>query len=413
MIEKITRIITLFILVLLSVFTSQISFAQTTPTETPPPTPDQAQTDDLNNKIKELEKKVADIKSEEKTLSSQISVMDSQIKLTEYRIQATEDQLATLEQDIDSADKKIDNLEGSLDNITKTLMDRISATYQLGTVQPLEMLLSSRSFTDFVNRANYVKIVQEHDKKLMYNTVQAKNDYVNQKEIFEEKKTKIVALKTQLENYTAELDNQKKEKQKLLAETQGSEANYQKLLNQARAQLAGFSRFTASQGGSSLLGSQTSCDDWGCYYNQRDSSWGGNALNGTQYSLASDGCLVTSVAMVYTHYGHRSVTPATINGISSNFASYYPAYLNKSVVADGRSSSRISVSLDSELSEGNPVIVGISYDGGPIADHCVVIISGSNGAYQMNDPYIPNGKNISFNSHYSVASIRSTEKLVL
>jgi len=409
MIEKTSRIVVLSAFVLALIFHTTLSFAQES--LTPTPTTDPAATQGVSDRIKELEKQLAAVKSEEKTLSSQISVMDNQIKLTEYRIQATGDQLDILEEDIDSADKKIDNLEGSLDSITKTLMDRISATYQLGTVQPLEMLLSSGSFTDFVNKTNYVKIVQEHDKKLMYNTVQAKNDYINQKAIFEEKKVKVVALKSQLEDYTAELDSQKSQKQKLLAETQGSEANYQRLLNQARAQLAGFSRFTANQGGSSLLGSQTSCDDWGCYYNQRDSSWGGSSLNGTQYTLASDGCLVTSVAMVYSHYGHRSVTPATINGVSSNFASYYPAYLNKSVSADGASSTRVSVSLDSELSQGRPVIVGVSYDGGPIADHFVVIISGSNGVYQMNDPYIPNGKNISFNAHYSVGSIRSTERL--
>src|SRR6185437_8535730 len=129
------------------------------------------------------------------------------------------------------------------------------------------------------------------------------------------------------------------------------------------------------------------------------------------YSIAEAGCLMTSMAMVYTHYGHRSVTPATINSNSGNFASYEPAYLLRTIVADGASSTRVASSIDSTLSSGNPVIVGVSYDGGPIADHFVVLISGSGGNYQMNDPFTPNGHNIAFTSHYSLGSIVEIDKV--
>lgn len=389
------------------------TFAQTpTPTGTVTPTPDTSgQVNDLNNKIKELESKVSDLQSQEKSLSSQISVMDNQMKLTQYRIDSTKQQIEELTKDIDSASEKIAHLDGSLTNITKTLLARISATYQLGNIQPLQLLLSSQNFTDFIDKTNYIHIVQAHDKELIYNTVQAKNDYANQKDIFEGKKKQVLALQTQLEDYTTQLDQEKSSKQRLLSDTQGSEANYQRLLAQARAQLAGFSRFVQSQGGASLLGNQTICDDWGCYYNQRDSQWGSVPLNNTQYSIASDGCLMTAMAMVYTHYGHRSVTPLTINSNPNNFASYEPAWLLKTIVADGTTATRVSSSIDGELSAGKPVIVGISYDGGPLADHFVVLISGSSGSYQMNDPYTENGHNIPFTSHYSVGSIREIDRI--
>jgi hypothetical protein len=117
------------------------------------------------------------------------------------------------------------------------------------------------------------------------------------------------------------------------------------------------------------------------------------------------------MAMVYTHYGHRGVNPLTINSNPSNFASYEPAWLQKTIVADGTTATRVSSSIDSELSAGKPVIVGISYDGGPLADHFVVLISGSGGNYQMNDPFTPSGNNISFTSHYSVGSIREIDRI--
>lgn len=339
--------------------------------------------------------------------------MDNQIQLTLYRINVVQEQINDTTLDIDTAGKKIKNLEGSLNNVTKVLLSRIVATYQSGEIEPLRILLASSNLQEFLSRENYLKIVQEHDKELLYNTQQAKVDYANQKNLLESKKKKILVLQVQLEDYNKELDSQKESKQKLLTETQGDEENYQRLLSQAKAQLEGFSRFTTNQGGASLLSGQTVCDDWGCYYNQRDTQWGGSSLNGTQYTLASDGCLVTAMAMVYTHYGHKSVTPATINSISSNFAAYYPAFLKKDIVADGTSSSRVYASIDNELSSGNPVVVGISYDGGPSPDHFLVLISGSNGNYKMNDPYTANGHNIPFTDKYSVGSIREIEKVAM
>lgn len=371
-----------------------------------------SQKDELNKKINELQNKISDLKTQESSLKSQIDVMDNQIQLTQYKINSVQQQINDTTLDIATAGNRIKKLEGSLHDVTKILLSRIKATYQAGEIEPVRILLASTDLRDYLSRENYLKIVQQHDKNLLYNTQQAKVDYANQKNLLETKKKKIVILQNQLKDYTAELDGQKNAKTTLLSETQGDEENYQRLLAQAKAQLEAFSRFTVNQGGASLLGSQTVCDDWGCYYNQRDSQWGGNSLNGTGYTLASDGCLVTSMAMVYTHYGHRSVTPQSINSNPDNFASYFRAWLKKDIVADGTPASRVTSSIDSVLSSGDPVVVGISYDGGPLPDHFLVLISGSSGNYMMNDPYTPNAHNIPFTDKYSVGSIREIEKVV-
>lgn len=363
---------------------------------------------DLQNRINELQAKVSQLAGEVKTLSSQIAVLDSQIKLTELRIESNKQQISDLVLDIDTTSKKISTLQNSLDNFTGVLLNRIVATYEVGSIQPFQILLSSNNATNFFSRLNYLKIAQEHDRKLIFETTQAKNDYANQRSILEDKKKKIETLKKQLEDYNTQLAQQKQSKKALLSETQGSEENYQRLLNQARAQLAAFSSFTAARGGASILSNQTVCDDWGCYYNQRDSQWGNTALNHTQFTIASDGCLVTSMAMVYTHYSHRGVTPLSINSDPNNFASYYPAFLRYTITADGATSSRVGSVIDGELNAGRPVIVGVGR--GP--DHFVVITKIQDGRYVMNDPFVPNGHNVFFTDHYSVSSISEVDKVV-
>lgn len=349
-----------------------------------------------------LSSKINEKRSQEKSLSSEISAMDNQIKLTEARIENTQEEIDVLLKDIDITKGKVNGLEKDIGGTTKALLGRIAAVYEVGRADPFQIFLTSSDINSFMTRLKYLRIVQIFDKKTVYAAEQSKVNYSNQQDILEQKQKEAEALNEQLQSYTKQLDSNKQSKQVLLSDTQGSEANYQRLLNQARAQLEGFTKFTQSQGGASLLSNQTKCDDWGCYYSQRDSSWGGNSLNGTGYTLASDGCLVTSMAMVYTHYGHRDVNPTTINSNSSNFASYYPAYLKYQISANGVSSSRVGASIDSSLANGDPVVVGVHAYGGT---HFVVLKSGSNGNYIMHDPYIANGSNINFSDHYSVSSI--------
>ncbi|MBI2195794.1 MAG: hypothetical protein HYU48_02000 [Candidatus Levybacteria bacterium] len=185
-----------------------------------------------------LKNKVSDLSSQVKTLSSQIAVMDNQIKLTEARIEANERQISDLVLDIDTTSKKITGLQESLDTLSQILVNRIKSTYVVGKTEPFQILLSSNDATNFLKRLNYLKIAQEHDRKLIIETAAAKNDYSNQKNILEDKKKQIEALKKQLEDYSAQLDEQKQSKKVLLAETQGSNAKYQDLLDQAQAELA-------------------------------------------------------------------------------------------------------------------------------------------------------------------------------
>jgi peptidoglycan hydrolase CwlO-like protein len=402
-------------------YSAVYAFAQTVPSATPTPTPSTAPsgsvtpaptTDDssgdsstvgqLSQEISNLQQKVSDLKSQGDTLSSQIGVMDNQIQLTQYKINATQGQIMSLTMDIDTAGKRMSTLEDSLTNVTKVMLSHIVATYQAGSASDMTVLLGSSDISDFVTKTNYLRFVQQHDQQLLYDTQQARVDYANQKDILEGQKKQVLALNTQLQSYTQDLASQKSAKQDLLTQTQGDEQTYSAMLAQAQAELAGFSRFTSGAGGSSLLSGQTSCDSWGCYYNQRDSQWGDLLINGQDgYTMAGYGCLITSLAMVSSHMGHN-VSPADIAASGGDNFAVNTAMLAKTITVDGVSITRNSISsLDSALQSG-PVIVGIYAYGGT---HFVVLKSGSNGNYVMDDPYIPNGHDINFTDHYSVSSI--------
>jgi peptidoglycan hydrolase CwlO-like protein len=250
--KHLTKVLCSLLFLLLS--GSYLANAQT-PTASPTPTTNKStQLGELSKKIAELEGKVSELKSQKASLSSQISVMDNQIKLAEFRIAATEKQIMDLTLDIDAATKRVKNLESSLDNVSKVLINRIVATYQAGGVEPMHVIFSSNDISDLITRANYLKIVQAHDKKLMYNAQQARNDYEHQKNIFEDKKAKIEALKTQLEAYNKQLDEERKNKENLLAQTKGSEARYQALLAETKAEYEAIQGIVSGRGKEGEIG---------------------------------------------------------------------------------------------------------------------------------------------------------------
>lgn len=410
MILKNLKIVFLLTIVLVFLFKfNGLSFSQTS-TPTPTPTINSQALSDLQNKINDLKNKINDLQGQEKTLSSQIAIMDSQIKLTSYRIEAAQDQIISLTLDIDTASKKVSSLQQALDESINVLLNRIVATYEVGTIQPLQVLLTSGNASDFLQRLNYLRLAQLHDKQLIYDTQQAKTDYANQKTIFQDKKKQVELLNNQLQSYTNELNQEKKAKNDLLSQTKGSEANYKSLLVQYQAQLSSLSNFASSRVGSGgqTIAHQEISDEWGKYYNQRDANWGNNLIGLSSEQVWRVGCLLTDFAMVSSHFG-GSISPGDVAANSGNFA-IGTAYFNKpGPSANGHSAeSRDNPSLQDlrdALNSGAAVIAGLSSNGGPYpshySDHWVVLRSVDGDSFRINDPWYEGAKNVSFNDHYS------------
>lgn len=231
-------LVTVFALGLL-LFNHHLIFAEPTPTPTPSSNDSKKKEEELKNKeqeIKDLENKIVDLKEKGKTLTSQITIMESQVRLTEARIYTAKQELSNLVLDIDTATKKIVSLEEALNSLTEVLMKRIVATYEAGTLKPFEVLLSSSNAPNYFLKLNYLEIAQLHDKRLIYDTQAAKNDYANQKKIFEEKKKRVETLQVQLERYNVQLVQERQDKQALLDVTKNDEKRYQDLLARAKAE---------------------------------------------------------------------------------------------------------------------------------------------------------------------------------
>ncbi len=223
-------------------------------TETPTPTPEESEEDvseeleEIQGKIEEYESKIDELQNEAKSLSSQIEIVDSQVALTELRVRETEKKIDNLKEDIDITEDKIYNLEGNIDGISKALLNRIVASYKYGSIEPWEVLLTSGNIDKFFTRLKYLKIVQHYDQKNIIEAEQSKVSYANQQDILVEKQEEAEQLSAQLDSYNEQLSAERQNKEYLLNETRGSEAEYQKLLAETRAEFLAIQGIIAGKG---------------------------------------------------------------------------------------------------------------------------------------------------------------------
>lgn len=188
--------------------------------------------------IEILSKKIGELGDQKKTLSNQISQFNNQIRLTQLKITEAQTTVDKLENEIGALGARIGNIATSVDKLEVLLKQRIVATYQQGFVSNLEIIVSSQNFSDFILRAQYLKQVQENDRKILTNLQQTKANYANQKDDREIKQAQIEESKKKLEALRADINYQKASKQALLIVTQNDESKFQKLLSQIQAEQA-------------------------------------------------------------------------------------------------------------------------------------------------------------------------------
>jgi len=385
-------------------------YAVTTATTTPQNQIDanEQQITDLNQEIAGYQSELTKVGANKSTLQTAINTLNIERKKIETEITVTQDQINTTELQVQGLGSKIYSTQETIAENEQEIGKYFRNIQEDDNQSLLEEVLSSNSIDEALTDIMTNIQIQDAIEDQVHALQTQKIGLANSQNAVEQKQNTLTSQKESLTSQQTSLATTKKTKDLLLAETDDEQSKYEALLTAAQAQLTSFSSFAQNAGGSGLLSDQTNCDAWGCYYNQRDSAWGNDPLNGTEYRIASDGCLLTSMAMVMTHYGFSDVTPATINANPNNFAPYYPAYLLDTITVDGTSATRTKTTIDATLATGNPVIVGIYAYGGT---HFVVLVSGSNGNYLMRDPYIANGDDINFTDHYSLKSIYEIDKV--
>lgn len=204
--------------------------------------------DDCANQIKEYEAKIGQLQEQKNTLSSQINLMNAKISLTTSKIKTTEYTIEKTGSEIESLGEKIVGLNSSLDYLTRVLLEKIVESYKNKGVTTLDILLDSQNAGVLGNKIKYLDVAQNSDRRLAFRLQQTKENFEEQKNLREEKKTQLEELTKTLSRQKIDLDNQKVAKQQLLTITKNDEKTYQSLLAKAQSEYAAIQGIVAGSG---------------------------------------------------------------------------------------------------------------------------------------------------------------------
>lgn len=213
------------------------------------------QIEDLNNQIKQYQDKIKELAGQRQTLAATVNYLNSQISLTQVQITKTQAELGILEKDINALGDRIADLNTSLDDLSQILVRHVRGTYSQSRLNdPVYLFFTSQGFTEFINRYQYLKAVQNNDKKIMKAMEVSRQNYNIQKTLKEQKQQEVEKLNFLLKQQQTKLTNQQTEKQQLLELTKNDEKRYQQLLSQAKAELSAIQNIVAGKGEETKVG---------------------------------------------------------------------------------------------------------------------------------------------------------------
>lgn len=166
----------------------------------------------INNKSSAItanEEKQQQILDQIQSLNAEIEKTNNNIKNVMAEIHSANEEIKTLEDSIAELLRKIEERDVLLE-------ERARAIQASGTVSYLDVLLSSSSFVDFIDRFSAVNSLMEADRQIIHEQKEDKQKLEEQKQVLESKRQKLEDKKAELDRLKASLDGQKAEKNKLV-----------------------------------------------------------------------------------------------------------------------------------------------------------------------------------------------------
>lgn len=370
----------------------------------------QADVDNLNAQIASLQTQLTAKKAEAKTFSDEVAVFDTQIQTIQLQINATQAQIDFQNSQIININGQISDNEAKLAIQRESLKEQLRVIYEESNTSTLELIASSNTFSDFVDRSEYLQTIQAKTKETIGTIKSLKQQLEDNKNNIEKKKQEITSLQQTQLGQKADLDRQRYSKALLLSQANSQGKSIQSLIASKNTELNNahyaLEHYVPSQNATDNSNNNKSGNQGGGqshissvpYFAQNSGWWAWIGINDANRPSGASpsymyylGCKVTSLAMIMKYWG-RNVDPGTI----AQDSRYFDVWYNWDLLSWGGVQSASGLTIDKSYNytkaaqwaqNGKPFIASGRILGGNY-DHSVVITGVDNsGRWVMNDPW--------------------------
>ena len=275
------------------------------------------------SELKNIQSKISGIESQKSALSSEVSSLNDELTDTLLNIEVLESDLADKEAEIEQAQKDYEAAKATEEQQYDSMKKRIQYLYETGQESYVEMLLTSESVADLVNKVDYAEELQEYDRRLLDEYKAAKQAVIDLQAQLEEEKQELLEMEEQLKQEKANLESVIAQKKSQIADfdsqlsaAKAKVSEYQKKIKEQNAQIKQLQKeeeakrkAAAAQSSTSSSGSSTTSSGSTSGYSSKSSGKTATVSGGGGgSSIASTGLRYVGNPYVY---GGNSLTNGT------------------------------------------------------------------------------------------------------
>jgi len=191
---------------------------------------------DLQKKIDEQQAVLGKVRQQRLTLDNQVKLIDQQIASAKLVLQSLDYQIDIIGLEKSKTNKELVDLEEQALDQKLVLQQAIRAAYLARREGVVEILLTSNSMADVMTRIEYLDRVQQHISVGIKTLTELKKELATKKAILEDKDKQLSQARQSKDIEQQSMQIQIDAKSKIIKDLRLSEADYQKKLDESRAE---------------------------------------------------------------------------------------------------------------------------------------------------------------------------------
>ena len=180
------------------------------------------------NAIDENQGTIDSLNQQQDSLEGQLGNLNTQLTQVSDNLAGIEKQVSDKNDEISTTSAELDDATARADEQYASMKKRIQFMYECGDSYFLETLLKSGSFSEMLNRADYISEISAYDRKML-------SQYKNTMKKVEEKKTSLESEKQELEDLKAQAEEEQSKVSGLISQTSSSINAYSDQIGNAEA----------------------------------------------------------------------------------------------------------------------------------------------------------------------------------
>lgn len=187
----------------------------------------------LENNIDNLNEQISNLNDQKDAINNELDALGNQLLDLLTSISICKDEINDKEEEVRQAKAALEEAENAEAEQYEDMKTRMKFMYEQGDSAYLQVCLEAKSFSDMVNKAEYIERVYDYDRELLVKYQGTKDAVEQLKQNLEEEEAELLACQYELEDEQDQME-------RTIAEKQATVANFEEELQYAQSKVADY-----------------------------------------------------------------------------------------------------------------------------------------------------------------------------